>query len=207
MKENKLLVSDVKKLKAKRTSSRPKPRASKVNQFWGIDMTKIMIQDYGWVYLVVVLDWYTKKIIGYKLDIRSKSRDWLDALNMAVLNQFPDGIKDYKGLNLVSDNGSQVTSQTFIKESSLLGINQIFASYNNPKGNADTERVMRTIKEDIVWPREWYSVNIFSKALDHWIIQYNTDFPHSSISYFTPQEFEDISKNTEDPALINHRAA
>lgn len=36
-----------------------------------------------------------------------------------------------------------------------LDVKQIFTSYNNPKGNADTERVIKTLKEDLIWPREW----------------------------------------------------
>lgn len=42
-----------------------------------------------------------------------------------------------------------------MKASSVLGFKRIFTSCNNPKGNADTERVMRKIKEAFVWPREW----------------------------------------------------
>lgn len=151
MKERNLLVSQMRTLKANRTPQRSKPKAVRPNQFWGIDMTKIMIPSYGWLYLVIVLDWFTKKIVGYSLSPRSKARDWLDALNLAVLNQFPAGIRGAQAKPfLISDNGSQPTSETFMKECSLLGIKQIFASYNNPKGNADTERVMRTIKEYLV---------------------------------------------------------
>jgi len=51
---------------------------------------------------------------------------------------------------------------------SVLEIKQIFASYNNPKGNADTERVMRTIKEDLVWPNDFDSPFDLQPALDKW---------------------------------------
>jgi transposase InsO family protein len=75
---------------------------------------------------------------------------------------------------------------------SVLEIRQIFASHNNPKGNADTERVMRTIKEDLVWPNDFESPFELQPALDKWVNDYNTDFPHSSIDYKTPCEFEQI---------------
>ena len=42
-----------------------KPRVKHPNEYWGIDMTKFMVESVGWVYLVVVLDWYTKKIVGW----------------------------------------------------------------------------------------------------------------------------------------------
>ena len=98
--------------KAKRKPQRSKPRADKPRQYWGIDMTKFMVSSIGWVYLVIVLDWYTKKIVGWNLSLRSRATEWKEAKDMA-----------------------------------RLGIEQIFTSYDNPKGNADTERVMRTIKE------------------------------------------------------------
>lgn len=206
MQEHKLLVQYTKHLRATRAQYRPKPKPERINHMWGIDMTKIMIPSHGWVYLVIVLDWYTKKIVGYSLGVQSKARDWLFALGEAVLRQFREGIQNAKELFLISDNGSQVTSRIFMKECSTLGIKQIFASYNNPKGNADTERVIRTIKEDLVWPHEWESVERFKQALLAWIKNYNTDFPHSAIRYMTPQQFEDISKN-EDPKLLNQTAA
>ena len=79
-----------------------------------------------------------------------------------------------------------------MKFCSELGIKQIFTSYNNPKGNADTERVMRTIKEDLIWIREFESPFELDKALNQWVIKYNTVFPHSSLGYRTPQEYENL---------------
>jgi len=87
MKENRLLVTKNVRLKAKRTRTRPKPRARRPNQFCGIDMTKKLIGGYGWMYLVIVLDWYTKEIIGHCFGMQSKARDWLKALNEAVNNR------------------------------------------------------------------------------------------------------------------------
>lgn len=50
--------------KAKRDTQRSKPRADRPRQYWGTDMTKFIIPAMGWVYLVIVLDWFTKKIVG-----------------------------------------------------------------------------------------------------------------------------------------------
>ena len=154
-------------------------------------MTKVMIPGFGWLYLVIVLDWYTKKIAGYSISIRSKTDDWLDALNNACNNQFPDGILSKKqNLYLVNDNGSQPTSLRYMQACSVMEIKQIFASYNNPKGNADTERVMRTIKEDFVWTQDFSSSEEFIVQFKQWVNDYNNDFLHSSLNYLTPCEFE-----------------
>ena len=137
MKENDLLVS-VKQYKAKRKPGRSKPRATKINQFWGTDMTKFLIQGVGRVYLVVVLDWYSKKVVGYKLGLRSRSREWAQALEMAVHNQCPKGSRGLD-IKLISDNGSQPTSIAYMKACDTLGIAQIMTAYSNPKGNAETD--------------------------------------------------------------------
>ena len=67
MKEHHLLVSKNMRLKAKRGPLRSKPRAIVPNEYWGTDMTKVKIQGWGWIYVHLVLDWYTKEIIGRPL--------------------------------------------------------------------------------------------------------------------------------------------
>lgn len=157
--ENGLLVKGDEKLKARRVSNQSKPRPEKPNSWWGVDMTKVLTRE-GWAYLVVVNDWLTKKILGAFVAGRSRASDWLEAVNLAVCRQFPVGIREAQGLalNLMSDNGSQPTSLTFMRECRALGIKQAFTAYANPKGNADTERLIRTIKEELCWLREWSSV-------------------------------------------------
>ena len=193
MKKHKLLVQKNTRLKARRDNKayRSKPKASRPNEFWGTDMTKVMISTFGWLYMVIVLDWHTKKIVGYSISTKSKTNDWLDALNNACDNQFPDGIlSKEQNLYLISDNGSQPTSHKYMGACSVMEIKQIFASYSNPKGNADTERVMRTIKEDFVWTRDFSSPDEFTDQCKQWVEDYNNDYPHSSINYQTPCEFE-----------------
>ena len=191
MKENHLLVPKNRLLKAPRKAKTQNPRTFIPNRYWGIDMTKVMIPAFGWVYLHVVIDWGTKKLLSAHMSLTSKSSDWIAALNKAVNLQFPNGIREAIVIpELVSDHGCQPTSTAFFKACSELGIQQIFASYSNPKGNADTERVIRTLKEDLVWPREFDSIADFEKALNIWQKEYNEDYPHSSLGYMTPYEYE-----------------
>ena len=95
-----------------------------------------------------------------------------------------------EGLNLVSDNGSQPTSVAFMKDTGLLGINQIFCSYDNPKGNADTERVIRTIKEEVLWLNDFGSFEEARATIGAWIGEdYNRLYVHSALGYRSPYEF------------------
>jgi len=190
MREHRLLAHQTRRLRASRTPLRPKPHSDRPDELWGIDMTKILVASWGWMYLHVVLDWGSKKIVGYELSRQSKTGDWLQSLQRAVNRQFPHGLRESGKLRLVSDNGCQPTSVRFMQECRALGVEQIFTSYDNPKGNADTERVIRTLKEDLIWPREWLAVEELEQALARWVDEYNKDYPHSAIGYQTSQPFE-----------------
>ena len=147
-------------------------------------MTKFMTEE-GWSYLVIVLDWYSKKIVGYHLSSLSRIEEWLEALEEGLGKQFKNGVKG-SGLKLISDNGCQPTSKRFMKACHHLGVEQIFTSYNNPKGNAETERMVRTIKEELLWLREWTGKNEAEQALKEWISQYNESYLHSAHGYRPP---------------------
>jgi transposase InsO family protein len=192
MKENDLLVKP-KQYKAKRKPGTSKPRAHKPNQFWGIDMSKFFVQGLGWLYLVIVLDWFSKKVVGYKIDTRSRSKEWIEALDMAVIKQCPDGSRHHT-LCLVSDNGSQPTSVAFMRACNTLTIKHITTSYSNPKGNADTERFMRTFKEEVVWPYEYETYEQAVQAVDDFIQFYNEEYPNSALGYQSPEQFEKEQK-------------
>jgi len=189
MRENNLTVKPNLRLKAKRVSERPKPRADKPKQWWGIDMTKVM-SNTGWVYVVIVLDWYTKKIVGHYSGKQARTKEWLEALNKALNREFPQGVRGHE-LKLMSDNGSQPTSLSFMKACSRMQIQQIFTSYNNPKGNADTERMIRTIKEELLWLREWENEREVSIELDKWVEYYNRSYLHSALGYKSPVQREE----------------
>ena len=99
---------------------------------------------------MIVLDWFRRKVVGWQLSCRCRTKEWCEALEEAVLREFPHGVRG-QGLKLVSDNGCHPTSRSFLKVTATLDIEQIFTSFNNPKGNAETERFMRTLKEELLW--------------------------------------------------------
>jgi len=201
MQKHNFLVKPGARLKAVRTPHKAKPKPHRPNQWWGIDMTKVMVEGFGWMYIVVVLDWYTKKIVGYYAGMECKSRHWLEVLDMGLNKQFPDGVRE-KGLFLMSDNGSQPTSIGFMKACQELDIHQAFTSYNNPKGNADTERVFRTMKEELLWLREWTSPFELTDALGKWIGYYNEKYLHSTLGYKSPIKFEEEYQNSQVTLLV-----
>jgi len=201
MQKHELLVKPNTRLKAIRTPEKNKPRPTQPCEWWGIDMTKVMVDGFGWMYIVAVLDWYTKKIVGYYAGIECRSRHWLEALDYAVNHEFPDGVKN-QGLSLMSDNGSQPTSVAFMKSCREMGINQAFTSYGNPKGNADTERVFRTMKEELLWLKEWHSPFELVDALGKWVDSYNRTYLHSALGYKSLIQFEKEYQNNQLTLLV-----
>jgi transposase InsO family protein len=195
MKERNFLCTKQQREKIASRIVRPKPQATRPNQLWGTDMTKVFVEGCGWVYVTIVLDWFTKKIVGHHAGIRSRSIDWLEALEIGLNRQFPFGARE-AGLKLVSDNGCQPTSRAFMKHCSAVGIEQIFTSYSNPKGNAETERFMRTMKEELLWLREWTSFDDLFTTLGVWIESYNREYLHSTLKYKTPLEAEQSYYNS-----------
>jgi putative transposase len=91
MQEHHLIVPPNLKLKAKRTPAGKKPKSTKPHEWWGIDMTKVLVEGIGWVRIVIVLNWYAKTIVGYYAGLRCTAQNWLLALDMAVNSQFPGG--------------------------------------------------------------------------------------------------------------------
>ena len=128
-----------------------------------------------------------------------------DVESIQILKDASAAIYGARGANLklVSDNGCQPTSKSFMQSCHILGIVQIFTSYSNPKGNADTERMMRTIKEELVWTNEWDNQEEFGKAFSIWVDAYNSSYLHSSLGYLPPctfelQEMERVAKARKD---------
>jgi putative transposase len=90
MREHHLVVTPKRRLK---------PKLTKPNEWWGIDMTKVLVERFGWVDIVLVLDWYTKTIVGHYAGLQCTAQKWLAALDMAVNRQYPEGAQG-KGLAL-----------------------------------------------------------------------------------------------------------
>ena len=111
--------------------------------------------------------------------------------NTLELTQVPRPGVLGKELKLVSDNGCQPTSTRFMKSCNTLGIKQIFTSYNNPKGNAETERSIRTLKEELFWIKEWQGLKQVEDALDKWVDNYNKTYLHSALGYRSPEWVEE----------------
>jgi putative transposase len=148
-----------------------------------------VVEGFGWVSIVLVLDWSTQKIAGHDASIPCTARPWLVALEMAVNHPFPDGIRG-QDVGLMRDNGCQPTAVAFMQACHTLGSQQAFTSANHPKGHADTERMRRTRKEECLWLQEWTSRLALIRALEAWIVEDHEHDLHSALGYQSPRQFE-----------------
>jgi putative transposase len=201
MREHHLLVPPHLRLKAKRTPTGSQPCPTKPHEWWGLELTKVMGAGFGWVYLVVVLDWDTKKVVGSDAGVPGTATHGLAALDRAVPQQFPAGARGM-GVSLLSDNGCQPTSLAFMAACRSLEMHQAFTSDNHPKGHADTARFLRTLQEECRWLREWTCPLELIAALEAWIIMYTEQYLHSALGDKSPRQFARDYDNSPSPPFL-----
>lgn len=157
---------------------------------WVADITYILTKKNGWCYLSSIMDLHTKKIISYAFSTRMTADCVLQALNQAKQRyHIPEG------MILHTDLGSQYTA---IEVEKWLETNKIRHSYSRkgtPYDNAGIESFHATLKKEEVYTTSYSNFEEANRALFSYIEGfYNRNRIHSSINYFTPQEFEELAK-------------
>jgi len=140
--------------------------------------------------LVTVIDCYTREIVGWTLDRRCRAGEWTSAVRMALESRKLTDKAACKevGLVLRSDNGSQPCSKKFVEFLGSRGVRGQYTGYDAPDDNAYVERVIRTIKEEEVWPNLWDTLSEARAAIDAYVKYYNEERIHSALDYRTPSE-------------------
>jgi transposase InsO family protein len=159
---------------------------SSVNQLWVADITYIRLKC-EFIYLAVVLDAYSRRVIGWALERTLKTELALAALRQALAT------RAWREEELVhhSDRGIQYASGDYTK---LLEENKIAISMSrrgNPYDNARAERFMRTLKQEEVHGADYKHLEDAKARIGQFLEQvYNRQRLHSALSYLTPEEFE-----------------
>lgn len=147
------------------------------NQVWQVDITYIKIRG-GFVYLICLIDVFSRKIMGWKLSTFFDTTACLEAFNDALQHGTPEIIN--------SDQGSQFTSDSW---TCTLQEKSIFISMDGKGRWADNvyiERLWRTIKYEMIHLHSFDTVEQVRNALSKYIISYNQQRPHQSLNYHTP---------------------
>ena len=185
MRENNLLCPRIKKRIHRRKGE--KVTASAPNKLWATDMTSIVLTTLQRLFLIVVMDVFTRRIIGWHLSTRCRSREWIMALEQACDKEFPEGVRD-ANLVLRSDNGSQPTSKSYVNVLDTLKIRGEWIGFNCPEQNGHVESLIGTLKQDFIWLDEYDSFEEAHNMAKHAVEEYNCDHPHSALLYMSPNE-------------------
>lgn len=163
----------------------PEMTINDVNQVWTADITYIRITN-GFVYLAVILDLYSRKVIGWSISKNIDRALTLNALKMALRHRKPP-----QGVIHHSDRGVQYLCREYVD---LLKENQFHISCSrkgNPYDNAWTESFMKTLKDNEVYMWHYETYLDVIERVPYFIEEvYNKKRLHSSLDYFSPEEFE-----------------
>jgi len=156
-----------------------------INQLWVADITYLRLQT-EFVYLAVVLDAYSRKVVGWALSPRL-----FTALPKAALVAALEARQPPRGLIHHSDRGVQYASHEYVQVLEGHGIIPSMSRPANPYDNASCESWMKTLKQEEIYAHRYRDLADLRSHLEEFIEQYyNRQRLHSALGYRTPEEFE-----------------
>ena len=164
-----------------------------LNQLWVADITFIRLRS-EFVYLAVVLDAYSRRVIGWELGRTLEAELAIRALQMALSE------RNWKAEQLIhhSDRGVQYASSDYTQMLEQAEIQISMSRRGNPYDNARAERFMRTLKEEQVHGTDYLDLEDARSRIGEFLEQvYNRQRLHSALRYLTPEEFEQVSEAME----------
>lgn len=159
--------------------------ADRPNQKWAGDISYIWTQE-GWLYLAVILDLHSRRVIGWAVSNRMKRDLAIRALNMAIALRRPP-----KGCIHHTDRGSQYCSHDYQKILRQNSFKVSMSGTGNCYDNAAVETFFKTIKAEMLWQRSWRTRRDAEVAIFEYINGfYNPRRRHSALGWKSPLAFE-----------------
>ncbi|MBP7092131.1 MAG: IS3 family transposase [Anaerolineaceae bacterium] len=154
-------------------------QAEAPDQIWGIDITYIRLIG-GWMYLVAVLDWYSRYVITWELDQSLEIPFVLDAVDHALDQAQP--------IIWNSDQGSHFTSPRYIDRLKAAGVRISMDGRGRAMDNIFTERLWRSLKYEEVYLNDYESPREARMGITRYFNFYNFERPHQALGYRTPAQ-------------------
>ena len=165
---------------------------AKPNMAWAVDMTYIWTKE-GWLYLAIVMDLYSRRIIGWSAGPRMKTALPLEALNRAIALRGP-----LPGLMHHSDRGSQYCAYEYRNRLAQIGAVPSMSGKGNCYDNAVVETFFKTLKSELVWRMTFHSRAQALSEIGQYIDGfYNPVRWHSACAYTSPIKYEMIKNQTQ----------
>ncbi len=160
------------------------------NQVWAMDITYIPMAR-GFVYLAAVVDWYTRRVLSWRISVTMDVYFCLEAVEEAIQRYGAPEVMN-------TDQGSQFTSRTFV---GMMKENEIRISMDGKgswRDNVFVERLWRSVKYEDIYLRAYESVSAVKAGLNKYFNFYNGRRPHSSLDGRTPdQAYYNMLSHTE----------
>jgi len=154
---------------------------TRANQVWAMDITYIPMKR-GFVYLTVVMDWYSRRVLSHRVSITMDTSFCLDALEEAI--------KKYGTPEIMNtDQGSQFTSQTFTQYLKDSTIRISMDGKGAWRDNVFVERLWKSVKYEHVYLHAYESTSEAKSKIGHYFEFYNQRRPHSKLDRLTPDQF------------------
>jgi transposase InsO family protein len=171
---------------------------SRVDQVWVSDITYVATRQ-GWLYLAVILDLFSRKVVGWKLGETLEAELVETALANALIMRTPD-----PGLYFHSDRGSQYSSQAVRKPLSVIGANLSMSGRGNCYDNAKAEAFFSTLKTECFPPNQLFDSKALARReiFEYIEVYYNNQRLHSAIGYQTPRQFETVYQESNRTNLL-----
>jgi len=149
------------------------------NHIWGIDITYVRLRT-GWLYLVAVLDWYSRYVVSWELDQTLEMPFVLDAVERALAQAAPTIWN--------SDQGSHFTSPQYIERLQQAQVQISMDGKGRALDNIFTERLWRTVKYEEVYLHDYAHPKEARQQLAQYFEFYNHQRPHQALDYLTPAQ-------------------
>lgn len=150
------------------------------NHVWGTDITYVRL-EHGWCYLMAIIDWYSRYVVGWKLSDTMESGFCIEAMREAIALHGVPNISN-------SDQGSQFTDHEFTGLLAGYGAKISMDGRGRCIDNIFTERLWRTVKYEEVYLKSYWRIEEARMNLSAYFQFYNNQRRHQSLGYRTPSE-------------------
>lgn len=164
-----------------------------INQAWVADITYIRILT-AFVYLAVILDVFSRKVVGWAISLRIDTELTRAALRMAIETRRPP-----KSCIHHSDRGVQYAAHDYVDDLNAAGFLISMSRKGNPYDNAKAESFMKTLKNEEVYLWDYKTFEDVKKRVPYFIEEvYNEERLHSALGYCPPNEYEALVARNEN---------